>query len=36
MKKYNIVIMSNKTWKYINYFINKGQMKDSDTITIML
>lgn len=36
IKKYNIVMMTSKTWRYINYLIERGNMKDPDSCNIML
>jgi hypothetical protein len=31
-----MVMMSSKTWKYINYFMERGGLKDTETTIIML
>ena len=36
LKKYNVVILTSRTWKYINYFMEKARMKASNDLIIAL
>jgi hypothetical protein len=36
LKKYNVVILTSKTWKYINYFMEKARMKGAADAVIAL
>jgi hypothetical protein len=36
LKKYNVVILTSKTWKYINYFMEKAKMKSNSDVVIAL